>query len=288
MGYQDIIASFQEQQEAARLSNEQRYAQALELYDEIISQYQPEGGFLTGAKAELEREKGREVAGQTQGLVSSGLFGTSLTAGLGQKWEVERGQPARLKLEDVRMGRLAEALQAKAGVIERREDVGPDYATIAQLSAQAGARPSTIYQQPYTPDTSYGQYQPFEQGGTVPYQTSAAYNLGQGGLLRPRQPAGTQTTAAQPTMTPQEYWAGAQEFGGGTQQLSQDIFGAMSGYASQAAGTMGAGGTVGGTQSPYIEGHNYAAAYYRKTGKKLSQQSAYSALGSSYSPYGSQ
>jgi len=141
MAYQDIISSFQEQQEAARLSNEQRYAQALELYDQIISTYQPEGGFLKGAEAELEREKGRTLAGQKQDLVSSGLFGTSVTAGLGQKWESEVGMPARLKLEDVRMGRLAESIGAKAGVLERREDVGPDYATIAAMSAQMASGP---------------------------------------------------------------------------------------------------------------------------------------------------
>jgi len=137
----EIISRFTEQQEAARLSNEQRYAQALAIYDKIISQYQPEGGYLKGALAELEREKGRAVASQTQDLVSSGLFGTSTRAGLGQKWEAEVGQPARLKLEDIRMGRLAQALGAKAGAIERREDVGPDYATVAQLAATAAAAP---------------------------------------------------------------------------------------------------------------------------------------------------
>jgi len=141
MPIEDLIQSFQQQQEAARQANIQRYEEALQIYDEIIKQYRPEGGFLKGAYAELGREKERTLAGQQQQLVSSGLFGTSITAGLGQKWEAEVGQPARLKLEDVRMGRLSEALQAKAGAVERREDVGPDYSLIAQLAAQAGGRP---------------------------------------------------------------------------------------------------------------------------------------------------
>jgi len=116
----ELIGKFTEQQEAARLSNEQRYAQALEIYDKIISQYQPEGGYLKGAEAELERVKGRTVASETQDLVSSGLFGTSTRAGLGQKWEAEVGMPARLKLEDIRMGRLAQALGGKATAIQAR------------------------------------------------------------------------------------------------------------------------------------------------------------------------
>lgn len=211
MAYQDIIAQFQAQQEAARLANEQRYAQALEIYDEIISTYQPEGGFLTGAKAELERERTRTVAGQTQQLVSSGLFGTSITAGLGQKWEEEVGMPARLKLEDVRMGRLAEALQSKAGVIERREDIGPDYATIAALSAQAGARPTTIYQQ-YGGAGDGWELPGFEEwgGATSPFggrtgePSAPARRAGVG--------AGTGLGTPATQMTPQEYWAGAQEF----------------------------------------------------------------------------
>jgi len=141
-GYAEIIAKFEEQQEATRAANEARYAESLKLYDEVIEQYQPEGGFLKGAEAELGREKVRTVAEQEQKLVSSGLFGTSIRAGLGSKWEAEVGQPARLKLEDVRMGRLAQALGGKAGAIERREDVGPDYALIAQLVSEAAKRPT--------------------------------------------------------------------------------------------------------------------------------------------------
>jgi len=304
MNYQDIIARFQQQQDAARKSNEERYAEALKLYDQIIQQYQPEGGFLKGAEAELGREKIRTVAGQEQKLVSSGLFGTSTTAGLGSKWEAEVGQPARLKLEDVRMGRLAQALGAKAGAIERREDIGPDYATIAALSQQAASRPTVVYQQ--APSTSYDM-------GTHPWESGF---LGMGGVASPFTGRGTTystpSTPAKPAgygpsatsglttpttqQTPKKYWEGtmsdeemqamlrANQPGAGsygTQQLSQDIFSAMSGYASQAAGAMGAGGTSGRVP-PHVQSfkdyYNYASTLYRQTGEKLSQQAAFSKL----------
>ena len=158
--YQDIIARFQQQQEAARLMNEQRYQEALELYSQMIEQYEPGGAFGAGYEAQLARTKTQDVAAGQQALVSGGLFGTTITAGLPKKWEEEVGQPARLKLEDVRMGRYAEAMEKKAGLIERREDIGPDYALIAQLSAQAAARPRPVqpYQQPRpTEPTVYGE-----------------------------------------------------------------------------------------------------------------------------------
>ncbi len=156
MAYQDIIANFQAKQDAANLANQKRYEEALSLYGDIVEQYKPGGAFGAGFEAQLGRQKTKTVAGQTQSLVSSGLFGTSVTAGLGQKFEEEIGQPSRLKLEDVRMGRYAEAIEKKAGLIERREDVGPDYGAIASLSAQAASRPQT-YQAPADPN-AHGSY----------------------------------------------------------------------------------------------------------------------------------
>lgn len=160
MAYQDIIANFMAQQAAANRANQIRYAQALKLYDQIVEQYQPGGGFGAGWEAQLGRQKTKDVASGEQSLVSGGLFGTTVTAGLPKKWEEEVGQPARLKLEDIRMERLSGALQAKAGLIERREDVGPDYSMIAQLASQAAQ----------TPQSTYGEYEPFPQATESQWQ----------------------------------------------------------------------------------------------------------------------
>ncbi|MBW1931473.1 MAG: hypothetical protein JRI56_00300 [Deltaproteobacteria bacterium] len=139
----DLLSQFQQQQEAARLANERRYQEGLAIYDRIIKQYEPGGAFLQGVEAQLQREKARTVAQQTQDLVSSGLFGTSIRAGLGKKFEEEIGTPARLRAQDIAFERLAQAGVGKAGFIERREDVGPDYGLVAQLAAQAASAPRT-------------------------------------------------------------------------------------------------------------------------------------------------
>ena len=140
----DLIKSFQEQQERARQENLKRYGEGLKLYDEIIKRYQPGGEFGKGALSQYERGRVRSLATAAQNLISSGLYGTTTTAGLGKKYEEEVGTPFRLQLEDLRMGRLSEAETGKAGFIERREDIGPDPALIAQLATQAASAPRTI------------------------------------------------------------------------------------------------------------------------------------------------
>jgi len=139
-----LIKQFQEQQERARQENLKRYAEAQKLYDEMIKRYQPGGEFGKGAISQYERGKERALAQGVQSLVSSGLYGTTVTAGLPKKYEEEVGTPFRTQLEDIRMGRLTEAEKAKAGLIERREDIGPDPALIAQLAMQASSAPRTI------------------------------------------------------------------------------------------------------------------------------------------------
>jgi len=139
-----LIQQFQQQQKRARQENLKRYAEAQKLYDEVIKRYQPGGEFGKGALSQYERGKVRALASAAQNLVSSGLYGTSVTAGLGKKYEEEVGTPFRLQLEDIRMSRLSEAEKAKAGLIERREDIGPDPNLIAQLAMQASSVPRTI------------------------------------------------------------------------------------------------------------------------------------------------
>lgn len=139
-----LIKQFQEAQEKANAANEARYNEALAEYNKIIELYSPEGSFGKGFEAQLERGRTKALAQGTQQLVSSGLYGTTTAAGLGKKFEEEVAVPARLQMEDIRTQRLAEARQAKAGLIERREDVGPDYATMAQLAMQAASsRPTS-------------------------------------------------------------------------------------------------------------------------------------------------
>jgi len=176
-----LLQQFQQQEEAAKAANLQRYQAAMEIYDEIISRYRPGGEFGRAALGQLEKRKVTDVGKETQQLISSGLYGTTTMAATGRRWEEAVGGPERLKLEDIQMQRLSEAQVGKAGFIERREDIGPDYGMIAQLASQAGQRPT----QRAAPTSTYGQYDPnymqslfgTRTGGAprTPPQTSAEY-----------------------------------------------------------------------------------------------------------------
>ena len=135
----DLIARFQEQQEAANAANEQRFQQGLQIFDQIIDQFKDGGSFLEATEAQLQRAGTKSVAKGTQALVSSGLAGTTQVGGLQKKFEEEVGAPTRLRAQDIAAQRTGEALSAKAGFIERREDTGPDFATIASLAKSIGA-----------------------------------------------------------------------------------------------------------------------------------------------------
>ena len=136
-GFGDVMGGIESEYTEARAANEKRYAQAMAIYDEIISRYQPGGGFGKAALGQLEERKERDVATEEQAQISSGLFGTTARTGLGTKWEAGVGAPARLKLEDIMMERLSQAQLGKAGFIERREDVYPDVGAAAQYAGQA-------------------------------------------------------------------------------------------------------------------------------------------------------
>lgn len=175
-----LLDQFQAQEQAAKAANLKRYSEAMSIYDEIISRYRPGGEFGEAALGQLEKRKVRDVGKETQQLISSGLYGTTTMAGTGRRWEESVGGPERLKLEDIQMQRLSEAQIGKAGFIERREDIGPDYGQIAGLASQIGQAPRAA------PTSSYGQYDPnymqslFGGGGgttrtTTTPQTSAEY-----------------------------------------------------------------------------------------------------------------
>jgi len=134
-----LIAKFQADQAAARAANERRYQQGLEIFDRIISRYKPEdSAFLRATEAQLERGRKVAVSQGMQALVSAGLAGTTEAAGLAKRYEEEVAAPARLQAQDIAQQRLTAAELGKAAFIERREDIGPDYATIASLAESIG------------------------------------------------------------------------------------------------------------------------------------------------------
>jgi len=130
---ESLIKRWEQSATEARASNIQRYEQLLELAEKGIARFQPGGAFETRGLARIEAEKKRGVGTELQRLIGAGLFGTEVGAGVERGWEADVGARARGTLEDIMQQRVTEAERYKGGIIERREDVYPDYGMMAQL-----------------------------------------------------------------------------------------------------------------------------------------------------------
>jgi hypothetical protein len=87
-----------------------------------MAYYQQGGGFGKGVEAALERGRTKALASGAQSLVSAGLAGTSMMAGLGKKFEEEVAVPTRASVEEKRAEALANleigGVQLKQGAYE--------------------------------------------------------------------------------------------------------------------------------------------------------------------------
>lgn len=138
---ESLVGQFQEQAEAARAANLERYGQGLDIHQQIADIYAPGGSFGQGQMEQYQRRKAKDVAAQRQQLISSGLASTTVAAGLERGYEADVGTPFRAQLADIQSQRYAEAMGGKAGFIERREDVAPSPELMAGLVTQAESRP---------------------------------------------------------------------------------------------------------------------------------------------------
>lgn len=134
--YGGAISQIGAQQASAQRANLQRYAQMMEIYNRQIARAQPGGAFEKRGLAEIETARTRGVGREMQQMISGGMYGTTTAAGVGRGWEAEVGAPARLRLEDIMEQRLSAAELGKAGAIERREDVYPNYGALLQMLAR--------------------------------------------------------------------------------------------------------------------------------------------------------
>jgi len=135
------LGAFLKAGETARANTQKRLDEAIGLYDKNIEMYQPGGGFGQGFEAQIGQAKKTSVSGGTAQLARAGLYNSSIGAGLGTAFEKNVGMPARSQFNDMRMGRLADAYGAKAGVLERVNDTGPDASMFANLMSGAANRP---------------------------------------------------------------------------------------------------------------------------------------------------
>lgn len=122
---------------------------AKESFEKAIAQYAPEGGFGKGVEAGLERGRVKAVASGTQSLVSAGLAGTSVVAGLGKKYEEEVAAPTRAGVESERAQQISSLQAAYAGMEQGAYESSQNRAL--QLSMQSYGGGGGVTPAPSTP-----------------------------------------------------------------------------------------------------------------------------------------
>lgn len=91
---------------------------ASEAMQKAIAYYQPGGGFGKGTEAALARGETRALATGAQSLVSAGLGGTTMMAGLGKKYQEEVAAPMRARVEETRAQAISGLEMTKAQIIQ--------------------------------------------------------------------------------------------------------------------------------------------------------------------------
>ncbi len=118
-----------------------------------IAYYQEGGGFGKGTEAALERGRTKAVASGAQSLVSAGLAGTTMMAGLGKKFEEEVGAPTRARVEETRAGAISSLEMARAQIIQGATEADRSRALqtyLAELQSQPSMQGPTITARPTT------------------------------------------------------------------------------------------------------------------------------------------
>lgn len=92
-------------------------------YEKALARYRPGGEYGKGVEAALERGRVKSVATGAQSLVSAGLAGTTVIAGLGKKYEEEVAAPTRARVEETRAERMSAIEMALANIMQRSEEL---------------------------------------------------------------------------------------------------------------------------------------------------------------------
>jgi len=103
------LRQFIEANAAARAATQKRLDEAMAIYEQNIQSYAPGGAYERGVTGQIDTARTKNLASSTQALVDSGLYNTSLRAGIGRKFEKDVATPAMLQMEDVQLQRLSAA-----------------------------------------------------------------------------------------------------------------------------------------------------------------------------------
>ena len=167
----DLLDQYEQATEESRAMNEKRYRQLLEesgkleeLYrgQKYIPQAEDDYDYGAAAKEEIEEERRYGQAEAVAALSRQGLGGTTVmspvitqhrkAAGQAkaaveegvQRYRTQRtdvGRRERMGFESQQLQNIASARAARMGIIERREDVGPDPQMFSQMMGLYTARP---------------------------------------------------------------------------------------------------------------------------------------------------
>lgn len=136
---QDLIAQTQAAETEARQKQLEQAELARTYLQQIVDIYGPEGAYGRGMELMLESQKRQDIGRAAQTGISRGLYGIR---DYGAEWEATVGTKARATLEDIRLGRRAQALAGLAGFEAGIEYEQPDYATLMQAVAAGQQIPS--------------------------------------------------------------------------------------------------------------------------------------------------
>ncbi len=103
------------------------------LWEKALAHYKPGGGFGAGVEAGLERGRVKSTASGMQNLVSAGLAGTTMAAGLGKKYEEEVAAPTRARVESARAEAISGLQAGMAGAEQRGYETAADRAFQMQM-----------------------------------------------------------------------------------------------------------------------------------------------------------
>ena len=149
------LAWLREQQRLAQIrrQQQQQLRQVRQLYADARALYDPEGDYMKGVEASIERGRGKAIAGGMQGLASAGLAGTSLMGNLSKAYEEEVAAPMRERAASERTAALAGLLSSEAQALmgfSPVSDSGSGFTGLdAQFQSPAGAsRREQTTQQP--------------------------------------------------------------------------------------------------------------------------------------------
>lgn len=141
------------------------------VFEKALARYRPGGEYGKGVEAALERGRVKSLASGMQSLVSAGLAGTTVAAGLGKKYEEEVAGPTRARVEETRAERMSSIEMALANIMQRATELRDEREERARLqqeqlvSQERGAFYGRRERARQTSETTWRKRAPWMYGG---------------------------------------------------------------------------------------------------------------------------